>query len=1693
MVATPGPVGSVFAALDAAGCGFFDVPFTREGWDSEFPDGTAQTCLGPVQIAPETLITPDEGPSLIGLLRPVLESPAVIVREGGHLAFHRPVLGPAGGVRGYACVRLADGSVSVSVSPETTLLDMIGMPFTADVTAEVDEDGEAIFKALTFVVDVVDVVAPGVVATPTTSPHVVVVPDFDLAAALIGWGGDFFKSDYGPIPPGARWITVHPNGEGTKGVPILVEPVKDGSGHMRVIAGAGGKLNMLKLRGVKSPEEYHAKHAERALAKRARLKDQIRRDKELGLHDAKVQARKQLNAQRISAQKEFIKTVAEAMGWPSDALHLSVSGLTPAAQKKAEQDLHRDLLAKAKAAVGAQRTVLIADAERRADAGLGLVGLKEVADQLSVQDLDPVRPTDGSGINPAFAARAAAHGLTDEAKASKLAEVAAGAPDPVTAAKRGELAASIREELKAVHKPALQTSIVEAEKAVALLKAQKKLAAIERAARAANAEVDASVVEPKAYVLTVSDDEVDKAALATAENDLMAARNHAFLAGVEDVGGEGRVETHIATGAYNAINAVSQTVGGASLLDRSVVDVLGIAGAAQALARRLHLDRAGDVEKIGEALADYHVASQAEAQKAALDEAKALQAAAAELEESEAAGASDLAVASALNAQREEYLGQARKVMGQALGEMEAHASLIAALESGPADKIDVSLGKTSPESAITQLYALGLDNSDFELKRVEGNTFAQISAAGLDKLAGPVDEAGFEKVRRNLGIMKGDQDEDDWLPDGFARRADLGLNLQPGVSPMLAKPFDAKAPDLAAALRDYIGGRTADGDRAADILADVQSASFFQKVGADRSAEYRAALDAVIPTKDGKKLLRVEALAPVFDGYADDYVDSKFGGTRSSLNKQSFEPDALAQEALHRALADEPTGKVAYKPIGDLSLSDRKDLRDWFYKHVAKASPEEMALRDQCDKLAAAEPEKFVTDMFGATSVSPEWTEWKAGFDAAKAKLSDAALDWNRYAKVMGGKVRALEAVQDLVRSRVSQTFAQHFNVLRPAAPLKLGKTVVRNNLAHLSAVDPAEREKRLSMERSLIDGLRTRIGGKYASGSVAEKLDALKEHEAAMGQAQMGFFSSDDLFGGGDAADQKTETPLGADERRTIGHAAEGMLAKMMGPVGANFEPGKPVKLFRPSMSGPEGIKRQRMIKLIAENKRVVGAAGVGSGKTAIGLGAFAHLHAAGKVKKGLFVVPSIVQEQFGGEALRFLEPGKFKWHAEPGASYEDRLAAYKDPGTHFSVVTHQSFRDDILRMAVEAGQGGSKPEAVAQHMAGMSGPERAAFVKSVLAHHGIAPDFVMADEAHGLLDREGKEDSRMSQAIAGVTDNVPYYFHASGDPVKNDASEAFSLLQKMDPARYTDRGAFMRRYGSDTRAAADGLRRELARHVYAFSLKPDVAVNRSEEKVAPSEAQAAALSGVEKQAAALRIARMTGKVDIAAAKALAPGMFKDATPEEEAKLAEDAAKSVGILKDAAVRRVLDTHPAAAKLDRVVAAAAARKGKQGVVFAHSLAAVEAIQKRLSAEGHRVIALTGKDSSAEKGSKIKKFRPDKGEPEADIIVCSDAGATGANLQSGHWLVQYDTPDTAMTHAQRQGRIARIGQQNDVDLVDLVSDHPSEVRRRKRIATKYDLRDLLTSPLDGLDDTGLAYHLAQRGLGQTHAAQGSLL
>ena len=1503
------------------------------------------------------------------------------------------------------------------------------------------------------------------------------------------------------IPQGARWITVHPNGADSKGQPVLIQPNPDGSAH--VIGGAGGKLNYLKLRGVKSESDYKVEAEQKRAAKAEAKKEQRKRDKENGLIESKKKAREAVRAQTRDHERQFVRTVADAMGWEPSTLDVpekDIAHLSDAAQAKYRLQHHAELLARAKEAVSVQRKRLVDDAAARMEAGIGELPLEtKDPEVLSVQDVAPMRG-DGAGLGFAakYKERAENAGLSPEelkAEADKAKEAKRAMMTPAqrqAAVQRGDTAKMVADEISALREPIVDNApiqLADAKKAVELLKAEKKLNQIQKKAQEANREIDKSAAEPKAYVIEyTADPEADEKVEQDIESDLRTMKTRAFLSEFQQLAGHAPSESlgkHIGVGAYNSINSLALAVGGEALVDRSVVDVLGIAGAAQVLARRIHNDLPDDVERISDGMQEFHLDHYMKTSESALSDARDLMEAAKEIELGEMANGADLQAGQELNARRRRAVTDAQKVLGQALGEMEANAALVTSLKQGKKDSFQVSLGKASIESAIQQVRAIGLQKGDYVIEDVAGDKFLTVNAAGLDRLAKPVNRADVEQVKRNLSIIRGDEDEDGWLPLGVANRPDLAMEVKAGAAPSLAIPFEPKTirsshpehiqASLEQDLRDYIGSRAADGDTPADIVADIQSAQFFQKAGAGRAEAYRAALDAVAPLKgeDGKQQ-RVEALADRFDGYADAFVSSRYGNTRTTLNKQQFKVDQKSVDALHRALAETPEGTAAYKPVGELTPNDQRAIREFFHRNVAKESPDAAALRQELEQHIANQPEADTTDMFGDTVPNPAHGDWKARRDELTAKVNSSSLTWGKYVESMRGNAAAYESVQDLIRSKVGAAFAEAHNKLKPSEPIKVGRQVIRNNLNHLDATDPEAREARLAQDRALVDSLRERVGGRYASGSVSDKLDAARDQKEAMEQAQMGFFA--------DETPPDAAREIAADERHSIGHAAERQIAAMMGQVGKNFKSGQPTKIWSPSMSGGKNAARQRLVKMVDANKRVVAAFGTGSGKSLLQLASFTHLKEQGKAKRGLFLVPSIVQGQFSGEALRYLEPNKFNWHIQPGASRDERIAAYKNPEHDFAVMTHQSFRDDMLHLGAQ--HAGIPESEMAARLGAMTDGERKDWIKGVMDKEGINFDYLTVDESQNTLNRAGKENSSLANVVDALSHHTPHYLLASGDPVKNDASEVFDLLKKMDPERYNDRSAFMRRYGADTLASKDALKREMARYVYPSKIDPDVAAERKTESIPLSAGQKTSLAELDRHFSSARIARMQGKVDVAAMKAISPNSFAGAPDDKHDDIARDLQANLGILKSSAVQRVINTHEDNAKIDHISKMAAERKGKAGVVFAHSLEAVKAITARLEKEGHRVVSLTGADSAQEKERKRLAFNPEQGDASADILVASDAGATGMNIQRGQWLVQMDTPQTAMTHAQRQGRIFRTGQKNNVELTDLVADHPEERAARDRLSKKYGLREMMTSSMEGLDDTGVAAYLQQKKVQQ---------
>lgn len=113
---------------------------------------------------------------------------------------------------------------------------------------------------------------------------------------------------------------------------------------------------------------------------------------------------------------------------------------------------------------------------------------------------------------------------------------------------------------------------------------------------------------------------------------------------------------------------------------------------------------------------------------------------------------------------------------------------------------------------------------------------------------------------------------------------------------------------------------------------------------------------------------------------------------------------------------------------------------------------------------------------------------------------------------------------------------------------------------------------------------------------------------------------------------------------------------------------------------------------------------------------------------------------------------------------------------------------------------------------------------------------------------------------------------------------------------------------------------------------------------------------------------------------------------------------------------------------------------GEQAVVFTEYADTAQWITERLRTAGYSTRMYSGRQNNAERDAVRLAFM----RSEFQIIVTTDAGNEGIDLQAAHILINYDIPWSLVRLEQRMGRIHRVGQQHDVFLYNLVATDTRE-------------------------------------------------
>ena len=141
-------------------------------------------------------------------------------------------------------------------------------------------------------------------------------------------------------------------------------------------------------------------------------------------------------------------------------------------------------------------------------------------------------------------------------------------------------------------------------------------------------------------------------------------------------------------------------------------------------------------------------------------------------------------------------------------------------------------------------------------------------------------------------------------------------------------------------------------------------------------------------------------------------------------------------------------------------------------------------------------------------------------------------------------------------------------------------------------------------------------------------------------------------------------------------------------------------------------------------------------------------------------------------------------------------------------------------------------------------------------------------------------------------------------------------------------------------------------------------------------------------------------------------------------------------------------------------------------MIFSSDLDGIDTLRKHL--DDDRALIYTSKDlTDSQRMEMIKEFKTN---PDKDILVLSDAGSTGLNLQESNVTIHWDLPDQFYKLEQREARNWRGMKTTDVDAIKLKTRSSyddrvmNELRRTEKVSNA-------PKKAEQIDELGVAKYL----------------
>jgi superfamily II DNA or RNA helicase len=313
------------------------------------------------------------------------------------------------------------------------------------------------------------------------------------------------------------------------------------------------------------------------------------------------------------------------------------------------------------------------------------------------------------------------------------------------------------------------------------------------------------------------------------------------------------------------------------------------------------------------------------------------------------------------------------------------------------------------------------------------------------------------------------------------------------------------------------------------------------------------------------------------------------------------------------------------------------------------------------------------------------------------------------------------------------------------------------------------------------------------------------------------------------------------------------------------------------------------------------------------------------------------------------------------------------------------------------------------------------------------GLHSDVVAVDEAHHLRD----QSSASYQLVNRLQKR--FLLLLSATPVQNSLLELYNLLTLLQPGIFKTQKEFRQAYmvpGKPREPVNREKLRDLMRGVMVRNTRAVVALklprrHASTLRATPDEAEArcyADLTTLVREVAAggdgphrlslQHVLAAAGSSPAAAGAAIARFAERHPGDKRWADLLKRTKALAAGAKEAALLRLLAQNPAEKKL----------------VFVHQRDSLHYLADVLRRRKMSFATFSGDMTGPQKDAAVEAFRD-----SVPILLCTESGGEGRNLQFCNTLINFDIPWNPMAIEQRIGRIDRIGQAREVFIFNLVT------------------------------------------------------